>query len=278
MSKKQHSPEGSTLGKKVEYISEYDAKLLFPISRKGKRDEIGVDENQLPFGGVDIWNGYEVSWLNKKGKPKVAIVIFTIPCTTSNIIESKSFKLYLNSFNQTRFENKEQVQQILEKDLSKALEGSLKIQILLPGEFGKLAGGKFSGICLDDIDTQITDYGLNPDYLVSDKNHIANESLYTDLLKSNCLVTGQPDWGSLFVKYKGPKINHEGLLKYVISLRQHNEFHEQCVERIFTDIMEKCKCEKLTVYARYTRRGGLDINPFRSNFEKDVQNKKFARQ
>ncbi len=257
----------SPLGKETTYISEYQRDLLFPIPRKGKRDEIHVPQI-LPFKGVDIWNAFELSWLNSKGKPIVAIGEFILPCETVNIIESKSLKLYLNSLTNTKFESVESVRNIIQKDLSEFAGGDVLVKITPVEEFTQNQMKSFSGICLDQLDIECSDYLVNTAFLKTEDN-IISEVVYSNLLKSNCLVTGQPDWGSVQIQYTGKKIQHEGLLKYLISFRNHNEFHEQCVERIFMDVMEKCQPQKLTVHACYTRRGGLDINPFRST-EKEL--------
>lgn len=252
--------DASPLGKSSTYINTYTPNLLFPIPRKIKRDEIRI-KDQLPFTGVDIWTGYELSWLNSKGKPVVAIGEFWIPCESPFIIESKSFKLYLNSFNNSRFETADQVKAIIEKDLSDRAGAEIKVN-LYSTESEHLRLGKLRGQCLDDLDIDCSQYTPDPRLLTTGKE-VIQETVYTHLLKSNCLVTGQPDWGSIEIMYRGPKINHENLLRYIVSLRDHNEFHEQCVERIYCNLMEFCRPEWLSVYARYTRRGGLDINPYR---------------
>jgi 7-cyano-7-deazaguanine reductase len=256
----------SPLGKETTYISQYQCDLLFPIPRKIKRDEINVPD-VLPFKGVDIWNAFELSWLNTKGKPIVALGEFILPCETPNIVESKSLKLYLNSFTNTKFDSVESVRKIIQKDFSEFAGGDVSVKIIPVEQFSANQIKDFSGICLDDLDIECSDYLVNTAVLQTE-NNIITEVVYSNLLKSNCLVTGQPDWGSVQIQYTGKKIQHEGLLKYLVSFRNHNEFHEQCVERIFMDIMQHCQPEKLTVYACYTRRGGLDINPFRST-EKD---------
>lgn len=267
------------LGKATEYKSEYDPGLLCPIPRKLKRDEIGIP-TELPFHGVDIWNAYEMSWLTPNGKPVVAMGVFRIPCESPFLIESKSFKLYLNSFNQTRFDNFEDVRALTCKDLSGATGSPVDVSILSAREFTEEQFGILPGECIDELDITIKGYSLEPDLLEGAANlqEVVSETLHSHLLKSNCLVTSQPDWGSVLIRYQGPKIDHEALLRYLISFRQHNEFHEQCVERIYTDLMRYCQPEKLTVYARYTRRGGLDINPYRSNYEFEVENIRLARQ
>lgn len=257
------------LGKKSTYVSIYSPSLLFPISRKIKRDEIQIPE-KLPFTGIDFWTGFELSWLNPKGKPVVAIAEFMIPCESPHIIESKSFKLYLNSFNNTKFECFEDVQSTLKKDVSLAVGQKISVKLFPLSQFPTKAQ-EFDGLCLDSLDLKCTDYQPNKSYLFCESD-VGDEILFTNLLKSNCLVTGQPDWGSIQIKYRGKKINHEGLLQYIISLRDHNEFHEQCVERIFFDILRNCNPEYLFVFARYTRRGGLDINPLRTTNPLDLKN------
>ena len=268
----------SLLGQSTPYCSQYDASLLFPIPRQEKRDELGFDQDSLPFQGLDIWTAFEVSWLNQKGKPNAVIAEFAFPADSPNLIESKSFKLYLNSFNGTRFENQQQVEELLIKDLSLACGDS--VDVLIRGlEFDETLSGVLPGENLDALDIEVTDYQVNPGLLTTEGSaEKVSETLNSHLLKSNCLVTGQPDWGSVVIRYEGSQINHENLLKYLISFREHNEFHEQCVERIYIDIMKQCKPDKLTVYARYVRRGGLDINPYRSNFEDEFDIARTIRQ
>ncbi|GAA4363422.1 NADPH-dependent 7-cyano-7-deazaguanine reductase QueF [Kangiella marina] len=254
------------LGKDVSYPDQYDSSLLFPVPRQLKRDELGLTQ-ALPFQGSDFWNAYELSWLNSQGKPQVALGVFEFAHDTTNIVESKSFKLYLNSYNQTRFESWEQVQSRLTEDLAEAADGVVRVQLYHPDEYDlEYPVTRFEGQLLDDLDIDIEQYSYQPELLQLDPSHeVVEESLYSHLLKSNCLITNQPDWASVFIEYQGKAIDHESLLKYLISFRTHNEFHEQCVERIFSDIMRICQPHILTVYARYTRRGGLDINPFRTN-------------
>jgi 7-cyano-7-deazaguanine reductase len=260
-----HLPEHSPLGKKVEYQDHYDPSQLFPIERAAKRAEIDVDETRLPFRGVDIWNGYELSWLNARGKPCIAIATFEIPADSPRLIESKSFKLYLNSFNQTRLADEAELVARLEHDLGAAAGAPVRARLALPANFGAARFAELSGESIDALDIDVDDYRPDPARLHADDTRIVDETLCSDLLKSNCLVTGQPDWGSVQICYRGPAIEREGLLRYLIGFRQHNEFHEQCVERIFADLLRQCRPHTLTVYARYTRRGGLDINPWRSN-------------
>ncbi|KAF0814150.1 NADPH-dependent 7-cyano-7-deazaguanine reductase [Andreprevotia sp. IGB-42] len=267
MSDAQHSP----LGKTVSYITEYDPGLLFPIPRQGKRDEIGVT-GTLPFMGEDIWNGYELSWLNPRGKPQVALAVFRFPASSANIVESKSFKLYLNSFNQTRLANAEALATLLRDDLSQAVQAPVQVLLIESARFADerhpgIRFGELDGYCIDNLDIEVDTYSPQAGILRCDEADApVDEVLTSNLLKSNCLVTGQPDWASVQIRYVGQPINRESLLRYLISFRNHNEFHEQCVERIFMDILRDCKPIKLAVYARYTRRGGLDINPYRCNF------------
>lgn len=260
----QNDANDSPLGKKSSYISEYAPELLFPIPRKIKRDEISVP-NTLPFYGYDTWNAYEVSWLNAKGKPQNAIVRFDISCYSTNIIESKSFKLYLNSFNNTKLESMDALADTLKKDITQAVDGKIFITLYHLDDLLDQKIQSFNGTCLDNLDITFDSFQVNPQLLSSDSENKVEESLYSHLLKSNCLVTGQPDWGSVQIDYTGAKIDQENLLKYLVSFRNHNEFHEQCVERIYMDIQQFCRPEQLMVKARYTRRGGLDINPMRSS-------------
>ncbi len=259
-----HSP----LGKATEYQSHYAPQLLFPISRQTKRDELGIAADALPFVGEDLWNAYELSWLNPKGKPVVAVGSFRVPADSPNLVESKSFKLYLNSFNQTPFADPESVRSTLVKDLS-AAAGSPVEAVLAPLDQQPGASIAYpEGVLLDHLDIACTDYQPAPHLLtVNDQARRTEETLYSHLLKSNCLVTGQPDWAMVVIRYRGHPIDRAGLLRYIVSFRNHNEFHEQCVERIFTDILRRCQPESLAVSARYTRRGGLDINPCRSTGE-----------
>ncbi len=256
--------EESELGKQSAYSTSYNPNLLYPIPRAEKRREIGVDPQQLPFVGFDCWNHYEVSWLNEKGKPIVAIAELVYDCASPKIIESKSFKLYFNSFNNTKIKNSLALEEMIKKDVAERIDADVwvKIHPLQPSQNFAIHES-LTGECLDDLDVECSVYLVEPAFLsVSDE--LVEEVLYSDLLKSNCLVTNQPDWGSVQIAYKGKKINRDGLLRYLVSFRNHNEFHEQCIERIFVDIMNHCQPESLTVYGRYTRRGGLDINPYRS--------------
>ena len=265
------TPENSLLGKAVPYVDQYDAALLYPIARIAKREEIGVPAT-LPFLGADLWTAYELSWLNARGKPQVALVHITVPCETPNIVESKSFKLYLNSFNNTRFNDAAEVLARIRTDISEAVwrgsdkTGTVGVKLIAPELFDREPIHELDGLNLDRLEVECTQYTPAPELLTAafDEQPVS-EVLTSNLLKSNCLVTGQPDWASVQISYSGPQIEQEGLLQYIVSFRNHNEFHEQCVERIFMDVWTRCKPAKLTVYARYTRRGGLDINPWRTS-------------
>tara|TARA_R110000868_G_scaffold69261_1_gene204192 strand:+ start:67972 stop:68784 length:813 start_codon:yes stop_codon:yes gene_type:complete len=268
--------QNSQLGKTSTYNKQYDASLLFPISRQENRDAMGVT-SKLPFHGVDIWNAYEISWLNSKGKPQIVVGKFHVPAESENITESKSLKLYLNSFNQTKFTSADAVKNLIQADLSRATQSTVTVKLIPPSDFQQQRFNELPGRCIDDIDVSIDIYEHDASLLQTAK-HTVEETLHSHLLKSNCLITRQPDWASVMIRYSGNAIDHASLLKYLISFRNHNEFHEPCAERIFTDIMRECTPEKLSVYARFTRRGGIDINPFRSNFENNPTNFRNFRQ
>ena len=267
------------LGQKTEYKSQYDASLLQPVPRRLNRETLGIVEDQ-PFNqGADVWTCYELSWLNPNGLPQVAIADVAIDFKSENLIESKSFKLYLNSFNQTKFASIKEVEETIAKDLNQCASGQVSVKIHKLADYTNQPIMNFAGDCIDEQEIQIDSYAFSNQYLenVAEGNTV-EETLVSHLLKSNCLITSQPDWGSVQIHYVGKQLNREKLLRYLVSFREHNEFHEQCVERIFTDLMQFAKPEKLTVYARYTRRGGSDINPFRSNFESVPANLRMARQ
>ena len=251
-----------SLGKQTEYQANYNPELLQPVPRSLNRDDLNLG-NTLPFLCEDLWTGYELSWLNSKGKPVVAIAEFTIPATSPNLVESKSFKLYLNSFNQSRFDNWQTVEKLMVNDLSACAGQTVKVKLMKVTEVSPFQITDLPGENIDDIDIEVTSYDFDNQLLKVDDERVS-ETINSHLLKSNCLITSQPDWASIVIDYDGKKINHASLLEYLISFRMHNEFHEQCVERIFCDIQALCEPVRLTVYARYTRRGGLDINPFRS--------------
>ena len=269
--------QGLSLGQQSAYISQYTPSLLQPVPRSLNRDDLGL-RGELPFQGCDVWTLYELSWLNAKGKPVVAIGEVFVPATSPNLIESKSFKLYLNSFNQTRCDSLEAVQALLVQDLSGCAGAPVSVTLFTldqaPHQIAQLPGE-----CIDNLDIEVDGYEFDETLLQGAAGcQEVEETLHSHLLKSNCLVTSQPDWGSVVIHYRGPRLDREKLLRYLISFRQHNEFHEQCIERIFTDLKHFCAPEKLTVHARYTRRGGLDINPFRSDWEPVPANLRLIRQ
>ena len=275
----QHPAEHSPLGKSSDYVATYSPHLLFPIPRGPKWAELGLTAETLPYQGVDLWNCYELSWLLPSGKPVVAIGEFEIPADSPSIIESKSFKLYLNSLNQSVFESREALAEVMSSDLSAAAGKPVKVRLRTLDEVAAEGVATLPGRCVDDLDVTIEHYDHpQPGLLACDAGHMVEESLHSHLLKSNCPVTGQPDWGSVVVEYRGAALQAESLLAYLVSFRQHADFHEQCVERIFLDLQRLLQPEKLTVYARYVRRGGLDINPYRSTGAMVVDNRRLVRQ
>ncbi|MDQ1259639.1 MAG: 7-cyano-7-deazaguanine reductase, partial [Pseudomonadota bacterium] len=248
-----HSPDQSPLGKASAYADQYDPSLLFPLARAPKRSEIGIT-GSVPFVGADLWTAFELSWLNERGKPQVALAHFTVPCETPNIVESKSFKLYLNSFNQTRFATAQDVQARLRADISEAVwrgaqhPGTVGVRLLSPEQFDQEPVHELDGLNLDRLDIECRTYQPAPELLRAAMDEApVSEVLVSRLLKSNCLVTGQPDWGSVRIAYSGPQIDQERLLQYIVSFRNHNEFHEQCVERIYMDLWTRCQPIKLEV-------------------------------
>ncbi|MBV2128238.1 NADPH-dependent 7-cyano-7-deazaguanine reductase QueF [Arsukibacterium indicum] len=279
---KSHSEimAGLSLGKNTAYAEHYDPSLLQPVPRTLGRDNLGLNSSEtLPFVGEDIWHGYELSWLNAKGKPMVALATFVVPVTSANLIESKSFKLYLNSFNQSRFADLRQVYQALQRDLTACAGSPVRVTLHNVNEIMVFQPTWIPGHCIDDLDISIDSYNYNPELLQRvDGATLIEEKVHSHLLKSNCLITSQPDWASIYIHYKGQAIDHAALLRYLISFRNHNEFHEQCIERIFLDIWQRCQPEFLVVYARYTRRGGLDINPVRASASYQLPNLRLSRQ
>jgi 7-cyano-7-deazaguanine reductase len=281
-----NTPEQSQLGRASAYVDRYDPGLLFPIARAAQREAMGIARGALPFLGADLWTAFELSWLNPRGKPQLAIAHFTVPCETANIVESKSFKLYLNSFNNSVFANAEAVRERLRADLAEAVwrgsekSGGIGVRLIAPDAFDREPVHELDGFDLDRLEIECSRYQPAPELLAADTSQApVTETLTSRLLKSNCLVTGQPDWGSLQIRYNGPPIDQAGLLAYIVSFRNHNEFHEPCAERIFMDIWNRCRPTQLAVYARYTRRGGLDINPFRTSWPQALPaNSRTARQ
>ena len=248
------------LGRHVEYPRGYDAGLLFPIARRQGREGLGLDGGALPFIGHDRWHAYELSWVDARGKPVVAAATFVVPADSPNLVESKSLKLYLNSFNATRFDSRDAVRERIAADLSAAAGARVEAMLDLPP-----VGDAAAATSIDALDVAIDHYGPpRADFLSADGEEVVDETLSSELLKSNCPVTGQPDWADVHIGYNGPRIDRAGLLRYLVSFRDHCEFHDQCVERIFVDVLARCAPLRLSVEARYTRRGGLDINPWRA--------------
>ncbi len=275
----QHPAEHSPLGKSSAYVATYSPDLLFPIPRAPKWAELGLSAETLPYRGVDIWNCYELSWLLPSGKPVVAIGEFEIPADSPNIIESKSFKLYLNSLNQSVFESRDALLEVMTGDLSAAAGKPVAVRLRTLDEVGAEGIAALPGRCIDELAVAIEHYDQpRAELLRCDPARQVEDCLHSHLLKSNCPVTGQPDWGSVVVEYRGAALQPESLLAYLVSFRQHADFHEQCVERIFLDLQRLLQPEKLTVYARYVRRGGLDINPYRSSEALSVDNRRLVRQ
>ncbi|MFT2792363.1 NADPH-dependent 7-cyano-7-deazaguanine reductase QueF [Serratia sp. T13T92] len=268
-----------TLGKPTAYRDYYDASLLQAVPRSMNREPLGLYPDSLPFHGADIWTLYELSWLNAKGLPQVAVGEISLNANSINLIESKSFKLYLNSFNQTHFPDWEAVRSTLQRDLAACAQGDVSVSLFSVDRLEGSPIARLEGECLDQQDISIDNYEFDTGYLEGAAgSQIVEETLVSHLLKSNCLITNQPDWGSVQIHYRGPQINREALLRYLVSFRHHNEFHEQCVERIFNDLLRFCQPQQLSVYARYTRRGGLDINPWRSNVAFEPAHGRLARQ
>ncbi len=271
----EHSP----LGKSSEYVSTYTPSLLFPIPRAAKWAELGLSADTLPYTGVDVWNCFELSWLLPSGKPVVAIGEFSIPADSPNIIESKSFKLYLNSLNQTPFASVDALEKVLVQDLSGAAGKPVGVKVRRLEEVEAEGVVSLPGVCIDDLDITVSSYDHpQPELLRCDPARIVEESLHSHLLRSNCPVTSQPDWGSVCITYTGAALDPASVLAYLVSFRQHSDFHEQCVERIFTDLQRLLQPQKLTVFARYVRRGGLDINPYRSTEALDFAKGRLVRQ
>lgn len=258
------------LGKSVAYTDQYDPTLLCPIPREGQRSQLRHTE----FNGIDIWTAFEVSWLNLRGKPQVAIAEIEIPANSPNLVESKSFKLYLNSFNQTSFRDNNHVAETIARDLSLCCASQIAVTIR---SLDPVTLGRFGGTCLDTLDIEVNKYDPSPELLKCGTASV-KETVYSDLFKSNCLITGQPDWASISIYYSGRQIDHASLLKYLISYRNHCGFHEHCTEQIFSDLIEYCECDQLQIFARFTRRGGIDINCYRTTDSSIPTSARLARQ
>jgi len=259
--------KNTPLGQQSDYVDTYTPALLYPVPRWDAREGLGMEMETLPFHGVDAWHAYELSWLDGRGKPVVVVAEFRVPCNSRHIIESKSLKLYLNSFANSRFASRQAVVEVLEKDLSRCAGGPVDVSLQTLEDAARTPWIELSGTLIDQIPLDIDQYDYDPALLQVEQGAEQSGQLVSHLLRSRCPVTGQPDWATLIVRYTGAPISAAGLLRYVVSLRNHEGFHEQIIERIYLDVMQHCAPRQLTVYGRFTRRGGLDINPFRSNYE-----------
>ncbi len=265
------------LGRAVPYPEQYAPELLFAVPRGEQRARLGLGDG-LPFDGTDIWTAWELTWLDPDGMPRCATAEVRVPASSPNIIESKSLKRYLGSFAMTHYASANDVAEAIGGDLAECAGAEVDVSLQRePSKSGE-AVAELPGACLDTLRLRCDATAVEPDLLRSEPGEIVAEDLHTHLLRSLCPVTQQPDIGSVLVSYRGPRIDREGLLRYIVSFRQHEDFHESCVERMFIDILERCQPERLTVYARYQRRGGIDINPFRSNFETEAPNTRLWRQ
>ena len=267
----------SPLGRATSYAEHYDPGLLFAVDRAPQRALLGLD-GDLPFRGADVWTAYELSWLDAGGKPQIGIATFDVPASSPRLVESKSVKLYLTALNQTRFAAASEVGAAIAQDLSHATGAKVAVTLTLPRDFGSLPHGELGGECLDELPLGAENGALSPE-LLGAAGPIVEESVYSRLFRSVCPVTGQPDYASVQLAYRGARIDRGGLLRYLVSYRRHPGFHEHCVERIFTDVWRRCRPEALSVHARFTRRGGIDINPYRtSGDEPPPPNTRTARQ
>lgn len=267
----------SPLGRQSEYPQHYTPTLLHPIARAESRASLGI-ANKLPFYGEDIWNAWELTWLDRTGKPIAANAEIRVPVDSRNLVESKSLKLYLNSFSMSNFESLESVAETVERDLQECVDGNARVVLERPDATEARATSALTGICVDDLDVSCDVYDVDATLLVADADQIVTATLYSHLLRSMCPVTAQPDSGSVSIHYCGPKIDAASFLRYIVSFRNHQDFHESCVERMFLDIQEHCGTNQLSVYARYQRRGGIDINPFRSTEKIPATNLRLWRQ
>ncbi|TMG85596.1 MAG: NADPH-dependent 7-cyano-7-deazaguanine reductase QueF [Betaproteobacteria bacterium] len=257
--------EGSPLGKSTGYPERYDPALLFPIARSDARQALGLT-SELPFGGADLWTAYEISWLDALGKPQLAIGRFRIPADSPRIVESKSLKLYLGSFAQEHAAQTSELVRRIEADLARACGAAVAVVLASPADGRATRIVPLPGESLDELAITTDVYEPSPTLLAAHGPEV-DETLRSALFRSRCPVTGQPDYGDLMIRYRGPRIDRIRLLRYLISYRRHAAFHESCVEQMFIDILHRCTPQALTIYGRFLRRGGIDINPFRSNFE-----------
>ncbi len=271
------APSDLPLGRQTEYPTTYTPSLLRSLERAAQRASFGI-VGMAPFHGEDAWNCYEFSWLNTKGRPEVAIVKLRVPCNSTAIVESKSLKLYLNSFAQTTFATRAELITTLNSDLALAFRAPVIVD-LLDVEQTPEPVAQLPGRCLDDLDVEVEVYHWCPDLLEVDAGAVTvRQTLHTHLFRSVCPVTQQPDWASVMVQYVGHRIAPESLLKYLVSFRNHAAFHETTIEQIFVDLTQRCAPEHLSVYGRFLRRGGIDINPYRSTNESAAPPTRLVRQ
>ncbi len=266
------------LGRSSDFIDEYTPSLLCPVPRWDARESLELEDTTLPFHGMDIWNAYELSWLNDKGKPQVALAELIVPCTSPNIIESKSLKLYLNSFANSRFDGRDRVVAVIAKDLAEVAGAPVDVRVMTLREAEREPAWEEHGQLVDTLDVTFDHFEYRPELLLTDQGPEQTGVLVSHLLRSHCPVTNQPDWGTVQVRYTGRPISPASFLRYVVSLRNHQGFHEQIIEQVFVDLQRQCAPRQLSVYGRFTRRGGLDINPFRSNYEDTPPNRRTIRQ
>lgn len=266
------------LGRSSDFIDEYMPSLLCPVPRWDARETLELEDTTLPFHGMDIWNAYELSWLNEKGKPQVALAELIVPCTSPNIIESKSLKLYLNSFANSRFESRDRVVATISADLARVAGAPVDVRVMTLREAERQPVWEEHGQLVDTLDVSFEHFDYRPELLLTDQGPEQTDVLVSHLLRSHCPVTNQPDWGTVQIRYTGRPISPASFLRYVVSLRNHQGFHEQIVEQVFVDLSRHCEPRQLSVYGRFTRRGGLDINPFRSNYEDTPPNRRTIRQ
>lgn len=265
------------LGQKADYPHKYAPEVLCPIARAENRATLGIEE-KLPFSGVDIWNAWDLTWLGRGDLPRVATAEIHVPADSPFLVESKSLKLYLNSFAMSSFDSATNVAETIARDLAPCVAAPVKVSVLPVSGTEARQAARLAGTCIDHLDVMCSDWDVNANLLQADPANIVTEDLHSHLLRSLCPVTAQPDMGSLQISYRGPRIDQEGLLRYIVSFREHNDFHEACIERMFVDLLDRCDCEELTIHARYQRRGGIDINPLRTNSREAPLNLRLWRQ
>jgi len=270
-------PEDLPLGRRAEHPERYAPAVLRTVERGPMRETLGLGR-RLPFRGRDVWTAWELSWLNRKGRPEVAVARLDVPADSPRLVESKSLKLYLGSFAQTTFAGRAEVRRTVERDLSRSVGAPVSVRLLGLDAVVTDGIGTLAGICLDELDVAAAEYGLNPELLALDGHGAVSEAVFSDLLRTRCPVTNQPDVGSIYIRYAGPRIDHAALLRYLVSYREHAAFHEETVERIFVDLLAHCRPQELAVAACFLRRGGIDINPVRATDAGELPLPRLARQ